>query len=67
MCSLPSVYGPSTIGICSLRGFNTVAVLAAWSPPENTQAPAARISSRTASTSAAIRSSASGVGRLPSG
>ena len=44
----------------------TVAVAGASSPPANTQAPAARISSLSASSSARIPSSCSGVGGVPS-
>ena len=42
ICSLPSTYGPSVIGMPSRRGWTTVAVLGGWSPPENTHAPLAR-------------------------
>ena len=54
MCSLPSVYGPSVMSTSPSWTRTTVAVLGGCSPPAKTHAPAALISSLSASTSRMI-------------
>src|SRR5258708_1316057 len=67
MCSLPSANGPSVISMPPSWTRTTVAVLAGWSPPANTHAPADCSSALKAATSWYIFCAASGgAGALPS-
>jgi hypothetical protein len=64
--SLASMNGPSVSSSSSPRGRTTVAVSGASRPPENTQAPASRISRWSVSTFFMIVSSSSAAGGVPS-